>query len=190
MPRYLSENADAVQMRSDKLLTGLLVCRVSAAAKYLNKVEFLSARAHMTRCQWGGSDTLCRWFSHCEGCCLLWSVAVLLYAHIYINRFSTGQGWSTRNSTFSFTRCLHTNMLSVIILKCFICKKGKYEERNLWRFIRSQCKFNRMQIYGGIFTHRKVSNLSPVTSHMHIWRGCQWTWASLMLCTLRNPEHT
>lgn len=52
MPRYLSENADAVQMRSDKFLTELPVDSASTAAKYLNKMEFLSSG--------GGNNTLCR----------------------------------------------------------------------------------------------------------------------------------
>ena len=37
MPRYLSENADAVQMRSDKFLTERAAHGASAAAKYPNK---------------------------------------------------------------------------------------------------------------------------------------------------------
>lgn len=63
MPRYLSENADAVQMRSDTFLTVPRVDSASAAAKYLNKVEFLSSWAEMKCFQWGGNNTLCE----CKG---------------------------------------------------------------------------------------------------------------------------
>lgn len=66
MPRYLSENADAVQMRSDKFLTEPLEHDASAAAKHLNKVELLSAGARTVRCQRGGNDTLCSWESNTE----------------------------------------------------------------------------------------------------------------------------
>lgn len=47
MPRYRSENADAVQMRSETILTVPLAHSASAAAKYLHEVEILLFRVQI-----------------------------------------------------------------------------------------------------------------------------------------------
>lgn len=65
MPRYRSENADAVQMRSETFLTVPLAHSASAAAKYLHKVEILLLRAKLNTfskkeiAACGGEEVIC-----------------------------------------------------------------------------------------------------------------------------------
>lgn len=151
MPRYRSENADAVKMRSDKFLTEPPVHSASAAAKYLNKVEFLSSWDQITCCQWGGNDTLCRWKGPL---CHLKTAKDVLYFGLYEQRLK-------QNSPHKHFFHIYLHVLLVLV--------RNREKRNLWTLTRS--KFNAMQ--WRFCTHRRVSSLSPVTLHMHIWRGCQ-----------------